>query len=458
MPSGFPFLTLMKNFEIIALLREFLESEEEHFWLVDQRVHFGGGFEAFEAHFDDIGADFLASALRRHSEDPGWYWWQSLKAPYGEDSSTHALAAMLPLIRLSRNAASEILRGLDDGWSGHPEVLIPTLVNRAGLKIQDIGGTGSFTPAEHIGRWYDDRTWHWNGPVSFVPGRIHFPVDPRDTGWACDVLASEPTVAFLFLTRGEVNQPRIWREYLTEAGIHAKVYAHSKHPEGLGADSFLRERQVSGRVPTEWGTISLVQATLAMIRAALEDPDVTHFVLASESCVPIKPFSALSRSIRLDARSRLAMFSHASVRRGGNEEKARRLDRLAGIAPEHAWFQEQWMCLNREDATIVSGSDWSAHFEKVWAPDECYFSTVLSAAGKAPGLGILNRPVTWTKWHGGAHPQSFDSVTPRLAGEFVDSGCFFARKFGPESDIGRWDLHLDTQVSKRLFRFESEAR
>jgi hypothetical protein len=195
-----------------------------------------------------------------------------------------------------------------------------------------------------------------------------------------------------------------------------------------------------------------------MIRAALEDSDVTHLVLVSESCVPIRPFSNFSRSLRLDARSRLAMFSHESVRRGGNFDKARRLDLLEGIAPQHAWFQEQWMCLNREDALIVSGSDWSGHFKNVWAPDECYFSTVLSASGKPPGREVLNRAVTWTRWRGGAHPQSFDQVSPRLAGELVDSGCFFARKFGPASDIGRWDLHVDTQTATPLFRFETQAR
>jgi hypothetical protein len=448
----------MENTELVDLLQEFLESEAEHFWLVDDRVHFDRGFEDFEAALPRSSADFLATVVRRLPEDPGWHWWQSLKAPEGEDPSVHALAALLSLVRLSRAAATAILRGLGSGWSGHPEAVVPTLVNRAGLTIEDIGGTGSFTPAGQIGRWYDDRTWHWKGPVSFIPGKIHFPVDPLDTSWARDVLAPPPTVAFLFLTREELSHPRIWREYLADAGAHARIYAHSKHPEALGPDSLLREQQVPGRVPTEWGSISLVQATLAMIRSALEDSDATHLVLVSESCVPIKSFANFSRSLRLDARSRLAMFSHESVRRGGNLDKARRLDLLEGIAPQHAWFQEQWMCLNREDAVIVSESDWCGHFKNVWAPDECYFSTVLSASGKSPGREVLNRAVTWTRWRGGAHPQSFDQVSPRLAGELVDSGCFFARKFGPASDIGRWDLHLDTQVSKPRFRFESQAR
>jgi hypothetical protein len=445
---------LMDSTKIMRHLAEFLETDAEHLWLVDDHVHFDQNFPEFEEAFAHSDADFLATEIRRLPEDSEWHWWRTLRAPNGEDASIHAVAALLPLVRLSRDAATAILQGFEGGWSGHPEAVIPTLVNRAGLRIADIGGSGSFTPSEHRDRWYDDRTWHWQGPVSFVPGKIHFPVDPHDGEWSCSLVSPEPTVAFLFLTRGEVNHPRIWREYLESAGTRARIYVHSKHPEALPSDSFLRKRQVAGRVATEWGAISLVHATLTMIRAALEDAAVTHLVLVSESCVPVKPFAILSRSLRLDGRSRLSMFSHESVRRGGNEEKARRLDHLEGISSEHAWFQEQWMCLNREDALAVSATDWSRNFRNVWAPDECYFSTLLSASGKLPGRCIINRPVTWTRWRGGAHPQEFDQVHPRLAAEIAESGCFFARKFAPSSDVGRWDLHLESLGANRQFRFE----
>jgi hypothetical protein len=444
----------MDTSEIISLLEQFLESDAEQFWSVDDRVHFDGGFDAFEAAFDGNGADFLATSLRRHSEDPNWNWWKSLSVPDGEDPLASALAALLPVVRMSRAAAQAILQGLSDGWTGHPEAVIPTLVNRAGLKIEDIGGTGSFTPPGNEGRWYIDSTWHWRGPVAFVPGKIHFPVDPKDPYWCCTDPGGEPTVGFLFLTRANVNQPGIWEDYLASAGDRARVYSHCKTPGELAPDSFLRERQISTRVPTAWGSISLVEATLAMIREALDDTEITHFILVSESCVPVRPFSSLSRSLRLDARSRLAMHSLETVRKWGNLEKARRLDALEGIAPEHAWFQDQWMCLNREDALIVSEKDWLPHFRNVWAADECFFSTVLSAAGKTPGMGLLNRQVTWTKWRGGAHPQSFSQVLPRLAAEIADSGCFFARKFGPDSDIGRWDLHLDATPASHRLRLE----
>ncbi|MBB5353725.1 hypothetical protein HNR46_003986 [Haloferula luteola] len=442
--------------EFASLLRDFLQSEVNHLWIIDNGVHFDGEIKTLEAAFASSDSDMLATALRRYAEEPGWHWWSSLQAPKGEKPLSHGVAMLLPLIRLSRQAAEAVLKGFEEGWNGHLEAVIPTLVNRAGLKIEDIGGFGSFTPPDRIGRWYDDRTWHWEGPVSFVPGKLHYPVNPRDPVWSTDIPAPKPTIAFLFLTRGEMNHPGIWQEYLDVAGDHARIYAHTKSLDSLPAGSFLLDAQINERMPTAWGAFSLVEATLAMIRAALEDPAVTHVALVSESCVPVRPFSSLARSLRLDKRSRLAMRSLDQVRSWGNREKALRLEALSGIPKDHAWFQDQWMCLNRRDALIVSEKDWSPHFKDVWAADECFFSTVLSASGRLPGEAIINRPITWTCWRGGAHPQEFHQVLPRIAAEIMESGCYFARKFTPGSNIGRWDLHRDSCEAAGAFHFEKQ--
>lgn len=159
-------------------LVDFLETENEWAWIIDHRVWYDGDLLDFQAHFDTCETDLLATSIRGHSDDPEWTWWKSLEAPEGQDSLETGVAALLPLIRVSWTAAEAIVRGIAGGWTGHPEAVIPTLVHRAGLQIEDIGGTGSFTPAERRGRWYDERTWHWQGPVEHVPGMLHFPV-PR---------------------------------------------------------------------------------------------------------------------------------------------------------------------------------------------------------------------------------------------------------------------------------------
>lgn len=271
---------------------------------------------------------------------------------------------------------------------------------------------------------------------------IEFPVEIPATLQEEEVEhGQEPKVAFLFLTRGDLHQEAVWTDYLNVANGSTRVHAHTKDLETLAEESLLFDRQVSERFETSWGGISLVQATLSLLREALEDSDTTHFVLVSESCVPVRPFDALRTSLRMDHRSRMRVRPWYEVRRR-DVLKAQRLENIPGIRKEIAHFQDQWMCLNREDALLVVENDRTRAFENVFAPDEAYFASVLAAAGKPPLQATANRPITWVDWsEGGAHPKEFNQVAPRTAAEIAESGCFFARKFTPESNIGRFGLH-----------------
>jgi hypothetical protein len=64
---------------------------------------------------------------------------------------------------------------------------------------------------------------------------------------------------------------------------------------------------------------------------------------------------------------------------------------------------------------------------------------------------VANRPITWTHWReGDAHPAGFEKVSGRVAAQIAESGCFFARKFPPGSDIGKWGLHRDRYASSLI--------
>ena len=162
--------------ELRSLLKHFLDQDDDHLWIIDSSVFFDGDWDSLSLAFDECPADLLATEVRTQSEDPEWTWWPSLKDDNGQAAETGGVAALLPLMRVSRAAAQAICDGLEAGWTGHREALVPTLVHRAGLKIEDIGNEGSFTPLERRCQWYDRRTWHWQGPVEHVPGRLHFPV------------------------------------------------------------------------------------------------------------------------------------------------------------------------------------------------------------------------------------------------------------------------------------------
>jgi hypothetical protein len=162
----------------------------------------------------------------------------------------------------------------------------------------------------------------------------------------------------------------------------------------------------------------------------------------------VRPFEELRVNLRRDGRSRLHVWSLDQVKRTGNRYKMKRLLRLEGIPLSLALFQEQWMCLNREDAVIVTKQDWTACFEKVEAADECYFATVLAASGKSIAHTVVNRAITWTDWRGAAHPEEFIEVSLQTACRIAESRCYFARKFPSGSDIAKWGMHRGNQCVK----------
>ncbi len=249
----------------------------------------------------------------------------------------------------------------------------------------------------------------------------------------------------LLLTRGGMNHPGIWETFgleVREAG--GRLLAHAKAPEGI-QESWHREALIRKRVETEWGGIGVTRAMLALLRAALEDPGLTHFTFASESCVPIMPYREIRRQLRVDGRPWLKVQNLDELWKI-NPAKAKRM-LSAPVVEKASWRSHAtWMVLDRETAGLVTEDDLTEHFEKVHVADECYFGTVLRLKGYPVEEMCAQKDSTWAWWpRQGAHPETLNQVSLHRAGELVKSGCLFARKFSPESNIGSYGLHLDEE-------------
>ena len=88
-----------------------------------------------------IGGTFGASWIRPKSDEyADWMWWPSLVAP------PHVLAvpmaAMLPLSFFPASFLNAYRDHLIQGWSGHFEVLMPTLAGRLGVPMVQLGAQG----------------------------------------------------------------------------------------------------------------------------------------------------------------------------------------------------------------------------------------------------------------------------------------------------------------------------
>lgn len=257
-----------------------------------------------------------------------------------------------------------------------------------------------------------------------------------------------PKLGLLFLTKDNLNQSQMWQEYLSEEPESVKIYSHSKFPDRL-TDPVLAGTRIKSHFATNWGDISLVKASRAMLIEALKDESLTHFVLLSESCVPVCPLPQLLKRLEVDPRSQ---FSWLTI----DQASPMHVWRASGSPniPKKCWrFSPQWWLLNREAAVFSAGMDFTSLFSSVQIPDEGYFQTVLSLQGYPMEGNVVRRDSTWTSWEeGSGSPTTWDAISRSKVAEIVESGAFFARKFSRHSDVGKYGLHRSSRkhVTPRL--------
>lgn len=164
----------------------------------------------------------------------------------------------------------------------------------------------------------------------------------------------EPVVAFIFLVYENVKHEDNWLTYWNDytMGKDYFVFAHVKTVTKQ-TQSFLK----SGLVPvveTGWCEPGLVDAHLQLISAALKSSkNITHLMLVSGECIPLRTYEELRNELATDPRSRLNYKLNHRMFRG-------RKDMI---------YHDQWMCINRYDAQLVH-SKWGRnvidHNKTIW--------------------------------------------------------------------------------------------
>ncbi len=203
-------------------------------------------------------------------------------------------------------------------------------------------------------------------------------------------------LAFLFLTRDNHNQGNVWEAFFKSQSMsHYSVYCHAKHPEKI-SQAFLRDNIIPVRIETEHADISVVRATLLLLKYALEDPENGYLILLSDSCIPIYGFNQVHGKLARNGRSFLSFEQNT-----GNPETAMRWSQLLDpsfIAASRFAKQHQWMALRRELAAQILKDDFTHLFERMYAPDEHYFINLLIRLNLPLGNLIENQMITFVNW------------------------------------------------------------
>jgi hypothetical protein len=92
------------------------------------------------------------------------------------------ICCFMPIFRVSQAGMQAMDRAYRQGWSGHCEVTWPTLINHAGLRVEDIGDDGEFVAKGNRNRFYTNTLDDANlspGSMVFRPTRS-WPGSKRD--------------------------------------------------------------------------------------------------------------------------------------------------------------------------------------------------------------------------------------------------------------------------------------
>jgi hypothetical protein len=125
----------------------------EFYWQMEYDVRFTGHWMDFFRHFAGSNSDLLATTVFDYNFRPGWDNWKTLKSPK-RIPEAERVRALLSLCRLSNNAMRAVHEDYSNGWSGHYEVTIPTILKTRGLTLEDFGGSGRYVAPGNHDRFY----------------------------------------------------------------------------------------------------------------------------------------------------------------------------------------------------------------------------------------------------------------------------------------------------------------
>jgi hypothetical protein len=133
----------------------FVRAHPQHayYWSVEYDVRFSGRWVRFFEHFRRADEDFLSAHVQRHADQPRWPWWD-LRHGGAVQPPGSLSRSFNPIYRVSAKALGYIDRCHQAGWTGHHEVLIPSLLYQTGFRLRDFGGKGEFVRPGDQDRFY----------------------------------------------------------------------------------------------------------------------------------------------------------------------------------------------------------------------------------------------------------------------------------------------------------------
>ncbi len=172
------------------LLHFFLSNPNyERYWLIEYDVRYTGTWRHLFSAFKADKSDLITSHLRTYDQEPDWPHWE-LTHPTLSVPLDKRIRGFNPIFRISGPALRHIHISHKDGWQGHNEVLLPTLLHQSKFSLSDFGGEGSFVPPKRKNHFYISNLTQRYRPVhentAFYWKKIYHPVKASHrSAWRC---------------------------------------------------------------------------------------------------------------------------------------------------------------------------------------------------------------------------------------------------------------------------------
>ena len=260
-------------------------------------------------------------------------------------------------------------------------------------------------------------------------------------------------VAFLFLVYDEINHELLWRNFFRKIDEQQySIFVHWKYDKKLECFNHFK---LKNPLSTEHAKLSLVKAQNLLLREALKDPQNERFVFLSNSCIPLKPFDYVYRSLLKD---NLCFFNAAREEHIFERNRGENLANAFGR--KNVKKASQWSILTRPIAQILSRSD--DVLQSVFEPgkkdlaDEYFYISYLHYLNQQKNLHLADYSAvncaTFEFWEDKEYPfrNTFTSTHPenwdrRLKTYFdiskeeiqylLNAPCFFGRKFATNCKV-----------------------
>lgn len=205
-------------------------------------------------------------------------------------------------------------------------------------------------------------------------------------------------IAFLFLTKLNLNKHNIWKKYLKnnkdKYNIYVHPYSYYNSKKIKVTDSLLKPNIIKAIVKTDYTHV--YDAILELYKVAIKDEDNYKFVLLSESDIPITSFDVMYNYLTKNNNSYLKYRGQINENEYKNRIKPV-LDNTNIISRSQYIRHQAWHCLNRDHILTVLKADSKYHniFSEVAIANEHYL-TILWLQNKQKN--IQNKSVIHINW------------------------------------------------------------